>query len=216
MAYDLEEQEQLATMKAWWGKYGNLLTWLLIAVLAAYAGWSGWNYYQRNQAGQAGQLYEELQKAVTAKDNAKVLRAATDMQARFSRTTYAQMSALTAAKSAYDANDSKNAKAQLQWVIDHGNDDEFKAIARVRLAGILLDEKAYDEGLKVLAGDVPSAFVSVVADRKGDLFAAQGKPADARAAYQSALDKMDVKNPGRQLVQLKLDALGGSTAKAPA
>ena len=222
MAYDLEEQEQLATMKAWWAQYGNLLTWLLIAAFAVYAGWSGWNFYQRNQSMQAGQLYEELQKAVAAKDNVKVLRAATDMQAQFARTTYAQMSALTAAKSAHDANDPKTAKAQLQWVIEHGSDDEFKAIARVRLAGILLDEKAYDEGLKVLVAEVPSPFVGVVADRKGDLLAAQGKPADARTAYQAALDKMDAKNPGRQLIQLKLDALGGQSGnsgksvKAPA
>ena len=211
MAYDLEEQEQLATMKAWWTQYGNLLTWLLIAALAVYAGWSGWNYYQRNQSVQAGQLYEELQKAVAIKDNVKVLRAATDMQAQFARTTYAQMSALIAAKSAYDANDAKTAKAQLQWVIERGSNDEFKAIARVRLAGILLDEKAYDEGLKVLAAEVPSPFAGVIADRKGDLLTAQGKPADARTAYQAALDKMDAKNPGRQLIQLKLDALGGTT-----
>ena len=216
MAYDLEEQEQLATMKAWWDRYGNLLTWLLIAALAVYAGWSGWNYYQRKQAAQAGQLYEELQKAVALKDNAKVLRAATDMQAQFSGTTYAEMSALTAAKVAYDANDVKNARAQLQWVIDHGSEDEFKAIARVRLAGLLLDEKAYDDGLKVLAADVPAAFAGVVADRRGDLLAAQGKPADARTAYQSALDKLDAKNPGRQLIQLKLDSLGGPSVKAPA
>lgn len=216
MAYDLEEQEQLATMKAWWTQYGNLLTWLLIAALAVYASWAGWNYYQRNQAGQASQLYEELQKAVASKDNARVLRAATDMQTQFSRTTYAEMSALTAAKSAYDANDLKNAKTQLQWVIDHGGEDEFKAIARVRLAGILLDEKAYDDGLKVLSAEVPAGFASVVSDRKGDLLAAQGKPAEARSAYQAAIDKMDAKNPGRQLIQLKLDALGGSGVKAPA
>lgn len=216
MAYDLEEQEQLASMKAWWTQYGNLLTWLLIAALAVYASWSGWNYYQRNQAGQAGQLYESLQKAVAAKDNAKVQRAATDMQSQFARTTYAEMSALTAARSAYDANDTKTAKIQLQWVIDRGSNDEFKAIARVRLAGILLDEKVYDEGLKVLAGETPAAFIGVIADRKGDLLAAQGKSADARAAYQIALDKMDTKNPGRQLIQLKLDALGGGSVKAPA
>lgn len=203
-------------MKAWWTQYGNLLTWLLIAALAVYASWSGWNYYQRNQAGQAGQLYESLQKAVAAKDNAKVQRAATDMQSQFARTTYAEMSALTAARSAYDANDTKTAKIQLQWVIDRGSNDEFKAIARVRLAGILLDEKVYDEGLKVLAGETPAAFIGVIADRKGDLLAAQGKSADARAAYQIALDKMDTKNPGRQLIQLKLDALGGGSVKAPA
>jgi predicted negative regulator of RcsB-dependent stress response len=216
MAYDLEEQEQLATLKAWWNQYGNLVTWLLTIALAAYAVWSGWNYYQRNQSAQASQLYEELQKAFTAKDNAKVQRAAADMEDKFSRTAYAQMSALTAAKAAYDANDLAGAKAQLQWVINSGHDDEYKAIAKIRLAGVLLDEKAYDEALKQLAGEVPAQFAGVVADRKGDILVAQNKIDEARAAYQSALDKTDKKNPGRQLIQLKLDALGGAPAKAAA
>jgi outer membrane protein assembly factor BamB len=155
MAYDLEEQEQIATLKAWWNQYGNLVTWLIIIACAGYAAWSGWNYYLRNQSTQASQLYEELQRGVLAKDNARVQRAASDMEDRFSRTAYAQMSGLVAAKSAFDANDLKAAKAQLEWVSAHGQDDEFKAVARLRLAGVLLDEKAYDEGLKLLAGDFP-------------------------------------------------------------
>ena len=218
MAYDLEEQEQLATMKAWWSRYGNLVTWLLIAALAVYSGWSAWNYYLRNQSAQAGQLYEEVQKGASANDSARVLRAAADMQEKFPRTAYAQMTGLTAAKIAFEANDLKNAKAQLQWVADHAADEEYRAVARVRLAGILLDEKAYDDGIKLLAGDFPAAFAGVVADRRGDLLAAQNKVADARSAYQAALAKMDQKNPGRLLIQLKLDALGGATpvVKAPA
>jgi predicted negative regulator of RcsB-dependent stress response len=209
MAYDLEEQEQIASLKAWWDKYGNVSTWVLIAVLAAYSGWTGWNYYQRNQSGQASALYEELQSAVEAKDHAKVLRAAGDMESKFGSTAYAPMAALVAAKSAFDANDLKSAKAQLQWAADHGA-DEFKAVAKVRLAGVLLDEKAYDEALKVLAGDVPAQFAGAVADRKGDILAAQNKLAEARTAYQAALDATDKKSPGRQLIQMKLEAIGGS------
>ena len=216
MAYDLEEQEQLATFKAWWNQYGNLVTWLLTIALAGYAAWSGWNYYQRSQSMQAGQLFTELQNAVTAKDNAKVQRAASDMQDRFARTGYAQMSGLVAAKSAFDASDLKAAKAQLQWVIDKGADDEYKAIAKIRLAGILLDEKAFDAGLALLSGEFPAQFAAEVADRKGDLFYAQNKLTEARAAYATALDKSTQKNPGRQLIQLKLDALGGPAAKAAA
>jgi predicted negative regulator of RcsB-dependent stress response len=45
---------------------------------------------------------------------------------------------------------------------------------------------------------------------------AQNKIAEARVAYQTALDKTDQKNPGRQLIQAKLDAIGGATAKAAA
>ena len=213
MAYDLEEQEQLASFKAWWNQYGNLLSWVLIVALTAYSGWTGWKYYQRTQATQASQLYDELQKAVAAKDNAKVQRAAGDMQERFKGTAYAQMSALTAAKSAFDASDLKAAKAQLQWVTEHG-DAEYKAIARLRLAGVLLDEKAYDAALAALTGDTPAQFIGNVADRKGDILVAQDKIPEARIAYQSALDATDKKNPGHQLIELKLEGLGAAVATA--
>lgn len=209
MAYDLEEQEQIASLKAWWDKYGNATTWVLIAALAVYSGWTGWKYYERNQAGQASALYDELQSAVEAKDNAKVQRAAGDMETKFGSTAYAPMSALVAAKSAFDANDLNAAKLQLKWASDHGG-DEFRAVAKIRLAGVLLDEKAYDDALRVLTGDVPAQFAGAVADRKGDILAAQNKLAEARAAYQAALDATDKKNPGRQLIQLKLEAIGGS------
>ena len=214
MAYDLEEQEQLASIKAWWSRFGNLATWLLILALAGYTGWSGWNYYQRNQSAQASQLYDELQKAFTAKDAAKVQRAATDMIEKFGSTAYAQMGALAAAKTAFDANDIATAKTRLQWVAEKGRDSEYKAIAKIRLAGILLDEKAFDDGLKLLNGEFPPQFAGAVADRKGDILAAQNKTEEARSAYQLALEKTDQKNPGRQLIQLKLDAIGGAPSKA--
>ena len=213
MAFDLEEQEQLASFKAWWNQYGNLLSWVLIAALTAYSGWTGWNYYQRTQATQASQLYDELQKAVVAKDNAKVQRAAGDMQSRFGATAYAQMSALTAAKSAFDANDLSAAKVQLQWAIEHG-DAEYKTIARLRLAGVLLDEKSFDAALAALAGDTPAQFIGHVADRKGDILAAQGKSVEARASYQAALAATDKQNPGHQLIELKLEGVGGPEVKA--
>ena len=114
MAYDLEEQEQLDSIKAWWAKNGNWLTWLLIAALAAYACWSGWGYYQRKQSLQAAQLYEALQTADAAKNQAMVMRVASDIKDKFSRTPYAQMAALLAAKSAFDANDANAAKSELR------------------------------------------------------------------------------------------------------
>jgi predicted negative regulator of RcsB-dependent stress response len=213
MAYDLEEQEQLATLKGWWNQYGDKVTWLLVVVLACYAGWTGWIYYQRAQSAQASQLYEALQKAVTTKDQAKIQRAAADMQDKFGRTAYAQMSALVAAKAAFDANDLKTAKERLQWVIGNGT-DEYRAIAKIRLAGLLLDEKAYDEAMKLVSGEFPESFVGAVADRKGDILTEQNKIEEARAAYQLALDKTDQKNPARQIIQMKLNAIGGAPAKA--
>lgn len=209
MAYDLEEQEQLASLQAFWKQWGNLLTWLLIIVLGSYAGYQFWNKYQRDQAAEASALFDTVQASATAKDNTKVQRAATDMETRYKRTTYAALGSLVAAKSAFDANDLKTAKTRLQFVMDNGNDEQ-KAVAKLRMAGILLDEKAYDAGLKILASTFPAAFAGAVADRKGDILVAQNKIAEARDAYKAALDAMDKQHPGRQLVQIKFEAIGGT------
>jgi len=215
MAYDLEEQEQIANFKAFWNRFGNLISWVLILALGGYAAYNFWNSHQRGKAAEASALYDELVTTAQAADNAKVQRIAADVESKFGGTAYGQMAALTAAKAAFDANDLKTAKAQLQWAIDHGN-DEYKSVARLRLSGVLLDEKAYDQALAILNAEFPQQFAAEVADRKGDVLVAQNKVAEARTAYQAALDKMDKKHPGRQIVQVKLDAIGGAPAGAAA
>ena len=210
MAYDLNEQEQIDQLKAWWKEYGNLVTWVIIIALALYSAWAGWKYYQRGQAAQASQLYEELFRAVATKDNPKVLRATTDMQEKFSGTAYAQMAGMVAARAAFDAGDLKTAKAHLQWVVANGIDDEYVSLAKIRLAGVLLDEKSYDDALKLVTGDFPEAFIGLAVDRKGDILVAQNKLKEARVAYRTALDKTGQGEPGRSLIQLKLDGIGES------
>jgi predicted negative regulator of RcsB-dependent stress response len=209
MAYDLEEQEQIANFKAFWNKFGNLISWVLIIALAGYAGYNFWNSHKRTKSAEASALYEEMQASLAANDNAKVQRIAGDIESKYDGTAYAQMAALGAAKAAFDASDLKTAKAQLQWVIEHGS-DEYQSVARLRLAGVQIDEKAYDEALKTLSGSVLPQFAGEVADRKGDVLAAQNKTAEARAAYQAALAAMDKKHPARRLVELKLESVGGS------
>lgn len=211
MAYDLEEQEQLAELKAFWNKFGNLITWVAIIALAGYAGYNFWNQHQRSQSADASALYEEMRLALSVNDNAKVQRIAADVESKFGGTAYAQMAALGAAKGAFDANDLKAAKAQLQWVVDHGS-DEYKSIAKLRMAGVLLDEKSYDEALKVLGTEFAPQFAGSVADRKGDVLVAQNKLVEARAAYTAALAAMDPKSPGRKLVEVKLESIGGTVA----
>jgi predicted negative regulator of RcsB-dependent stress response len=212
MEYDHEEQEQLDSLKAFWNQYGNLLTWVLIVLLGAYAGYNYWRYHQRTEAAEASVLYDQLQKSAAGNDATKSLKLAGDIEAKYGSTAYAPMAALMSAKVAFDANDLKSAKAQLQWAADHG-DDEMKAIARLRIASILLDEKAYDEGLKILGGEFLPQFSSIVADRKGDFLVAQNKLDEARKAYIAALAGMDKADPGRKLVEVKLESIGGTAPK---
>ena len=205
-----DEQESLESVKAWWAKWGNTTTWVVLVALVIGAGYNGWNFWQRRQAAEASVLYDHLQQAVNANDQALVTRVATDMEDKFGGTGYAQMSALAAAKSLYMAGNTAGAKAQLQWAIDHAKDNEYKQIAKLRLALVLLDEKNYDAGLKLLADQPLDAFKGVIADRRGDLLAAQGKRDDARSAYQVALAALPENDTSaRQLIQFKLDALGG-------
>lgn len=205
-----DEQESIESFKAWWAQWGNAATWIVLVALLAAAAWNGWNYWQRRQAAQAAVLYEQVQQAIASNNKANVLRDSSDMESRYSGTAYAQMTALMAAKALYEAGDSMAAKAQLQWAVDHAKDNEYKQVAKLRLAAVLLDEKAYDAGIATLAGTPPEGFKGVVADRRGDLLAAAGKPDDARAAYRVALDALSKDDTaGRQLIQFKLDALGG-------
>ena len=210
MAYDLEEQEQLANFKAFWNRYGNFLLTVVTVVLLAIAGWRGWGWYQAREAAAAAVVYEQLQVAVQSKDLAKVKAAAGTLFEQYGRSAYGPMGALVAAKAYFDGGDLKAARAPLQWVIDNASDDEFKHLARVRLAGIMLDQEAYDEGLKLLSAEPSVRFAAAYADRRGDLLLAQGKTDEARAAYQQAIDKSDTRSPMRRVTQVKLDALGGA------
>jgi predicted negative regulator of RcsB-dependent stress response len=207
MAYDLQEQEQLASMKAWWEKYGNFILTVATVVLLAIAAYNGWRWYERREALQAAGVYEELLKALTGSDANRKKELAGTIIERYGSTVYASMAALQMARVNHDAGDSAAARAQLQWVIDKSGHEEYVLIARVRLAGVLLDEKAYDEALKLLSGTVPRAHVTAFADRRGDVLAAQNKFDEARAAYKEALDQADAQHPLRNLIQLKLDSL---------
>lgn len=210
MAYDHAEQEQLDSFKAWWQRYGNVTLGIVIIALIAFAGWKGWGVYQNKQSAQAAQLFEEQSEALAAKDGERVLRVADDMQSKYAGTPYAVMASLNAAKDAVDGNKADVAKKYLNWVLNNGKGAEYKAIAAARLSGILLDEKSYDEALKVLSGSFPEQFASLIADRRGDVLLAQGKRDEARAAYTEAIQKASEDDPSKSLIQLKLDSVGSA------
>jgi len=206
MAYDHQEQETLEEFKAWWARHGNVVTGAATVVLLAIAAWNGWGWYQRREAGAASAMYEEFERA-SASDPAKAKEIAGSLIERHPSTVYAALAALQSAKRNYEAHDAATARAQLQWVVDKSGRDELAFPARVRLAGLLLDAKDYDAALKALAVDPPEAQAVAFADRRGDIYAAQGKFDDARKAWQDALAKAGPQHPLRALVEMKLGAL---------
>jgi len=208
MAYDLEEQEQIAVIKDWWSKYGKLVLTAVIALLVGVTGVQGWRYYRDQQSSTAAILYSQLDTAEKSSEPKKVQDIAATLANSHAGTPYASMAALRAAKSFAAGNDLANAKLRLQWVVDKAKDEETRDIARLRLAGVAFDEKNYDEALKLLDTKHVAAFDGLYADLRGDILTAQNKRAEARAAYQIALEKTDPRSSYRQLLQIKLDALG--------
>jgi len=217
---DLEEQEQLDQLKAFWKQYGNLITWVLILALAGFAGWTVWNNWQRDQSVKAGSLYDELDKAAQAGDVDKTARVFADIKERFPRTGYAQQGALLAAKLQFEKGQADAARATLTWASENATETEYRTVARLRLAGLLLDQKKYDEALKQLDGAGAKEFAALVADRRGDVLLAQGKTEEAKTAYGLAWKAMDETVEYRRLIESKLAALGvavnAESAKAAA
>lgn len=211
---DLEEQEQLAEIKHFWKQYGNPISWALIAVLSAFAAWNGYQYWQRSQAAQASVMYDEVERAVQSGDPARIDRSLADMKDRFGRTTYAQQAGLLAARAYYDKGNVEASRAALSWVAEKASDEGYQAIAKLRLAGLLLEKKAYDEALQQLSGSFPKDFAALAADRRGDILAAQGKKDEAKAEYNKAYKGLDERTEYRRLVEVKLNALGVDPAAA--
>jgi len=207
MSYDLQEQEQLDAFKAWWKANSNWLSLAAVLVLAGILGYLGWNSYTLRKAADASAMYDAFEQASSSKDAAKARELAGSLIEQHGSTVYAALAAMRAAKASVDAGDLTGAKQQLRWAVDHASQKELALLARVRLAGIFLDEKAYGEALKVLDVDVPDSFATQFADRRGDVLSAEGKAEQARAAYADALKKAGPQQPLRALIQLKLDSL---------
>jgi predicted negative regulator of RcsB-dependent stress response len=211
---DLQEQEQLDALKAFWNKHGNLITGVLIVVFGAFAAWNGWQWYQRDQGLKAGAMFDELDRAVQAGDADRAGRVFADLRERFPRTAFAQQGGLLTAKVQFEKGQGEAARASLAWVADKGIEDEARTIARLRLAALQADAKQFDEALKTLDAANAAGFEALVADRRGDILLAQGKTAEARAAYEKAWAAMSDKVAYRRLIEAKLTSLGAAPGPA--
>ena len=207
---DLDEQEQLAALKDWWAHRGWLVISAVVVAALGVSGWQGWNYWQTSQSIEASDLHDTLGRAVQTNDAKQVRDASGMLLEKFPRTTYASLGAFTSARFFFDRGDLKGAKAQLQWVLDKSDSAEFRDIARLRLASVLIDEKSYDEALKLLEAKHGEPFDAQYALLKGDALLANNQPAEARTAWKLALEKADSRDAAfRDGVQMRLDALGG-------
>jgi predicted negative regulator of RcsB-dependent stress response len=211
---DLEEQEQLDRVKHFWRRWGNLITWVLIVVLGSYSAWQGWNWYERDQALKASAMFDELDRAASTNDVARVTQAFNDLRQRYAGTAFAQQGALLAARVQHDGGKVDDALQSLGWAADSARDDEYKTVARLRMAAILLEQKKPDEALKQLDGATAAGFEALVQDRRGDVLFAQGKVDEAKLVWGKAHAAMEPTVEYRRLIEAKLTSVGAAPSAA--
>ncbi|HVY08077.1 MAG TPA: tetratricopeptide repeat protein [Burkholderiales bacterium] len=209
MAFDLEEQEQIAELKQFWKQYGKLIVTLAVAAIVAFAGMQGWRAYKQNQAEKASALFTRFSEAVRKNDVKEIRDLGKQITDGYGSTAYGPTAALLLAKTNYENGDAAAAATQLQWAIDNAKDAETAEIARLRLAGLQLEQKKYNDALKLLETPHSAAMETLYADLRGDVMLAQGRTAEAKAAYKTAIEKALPNSSYRSVVQIKLDALGG-------
>lgn len=206
--YDLEEQERIAELKAWWEDNRWYVIGAVVAALVAFGGWKTWAHYKQTAAEDASLMFAPVAEAWKAKD-AKGLEDGTKaLMAKHPGSFRASEAALYSAKFAFDAGKNAEAREKLEWVVKNGP-PELQGVARVRLAAVLMDEKKYPEALTVLDQNKDEAFVALVADLRGDVMLSQGRLDEARASYKLAIEKAEPRNPVKQVAEVKLNALGG-------
>lgn len=207
-ALDLQEQEQIDAFKAWWKENGNQLLGALMIIVVAVGGWRGWQYYQNQQSSKAATLYAGFNQQLESGKVKQINDAAAAVMEKYASSGYAPRAALLAAQVNEQSDELARAKTQLHWVIDHAEEAGLKDVARLRLAAVLLDEGKHDDALKLLEAKHPASFDSMYADLKGDVLNAQGKNEEAKSAYKLAYEKTDANSAYRNLIEMKMDALG--------
>jgi predicted negative regulator of RcsB-dependent stress response len=209
MAYDLEEQEQLAQMRVWWNKYGMSVLSFLGVILLTVLSWQGWSAYQTNQAKQARGYFDAVELASqqpSADSAARLLAAMQTLRKDFGTTDYAARAALFAASSFESQQNIPAAQDQLEWLVKSQH-AAIVPVAQLRLAGLFLDQKKYDQALSLLSNP-PVPFEALFLDRRGDIYAAQGNAEQAKQAWAKTLTLIGLDNALAPVVQLKLDSLG--------
>ncbi len=209
---DHTEEEQLERLKEWWAKNGKFVIAAVVLGLGAVVGSRIWTEQRNSKAEQASLQYEQLLGLVEKGETDQAEQLAGGLLSGYADTPYATLATLLLARLKVEQGENGAAESLLRQVAEGGDQPELALIARLRLARVQLADGRPDQALKTLQG---ADFGSGNADYeaiKGDIFFAQGRSEEARAAYEKALSLGGGAN--RRVLQMKLEDLALAEPRA--
>ena len=209
---NLEEQEKLAAVGHFWKNWGSKLLGLTIVALLTVAAVFGYNWYQVQQSGKAMALYNQVLLDARAADADKLASSLKAMQDNHPGAIPTQQAELLAARVFYEKGQADKSRSTLAAAAARSNDKGLQSIARLQLAGLLIEQQQYDEAIKQLSGSIAPAYAALAADRMGDAYALQDKRQEAIDAYTKAFNTMEATQPYRQMIASKLLGFGVDVA----
>lgn len=186
MSEFLTEEEQVERLKQWWKENGRSIIAGVVIGLGVFGSWQGWRAYQIQQAEAGAAAYDAFAARASAGDLGTTLEAESSLRNAFADTAYSNLAAFETARQLVNNNRLDEAAERLQHIYEKGSNVAIRQLARVRLARVLMGQGKLDDAVRLLEGDVPSAYAGEVALLRGDLARLQGDDAAARSAYQQA------------------------------
>ena len=209
MSYQTEE-EQIERIKDIWQRHGvPVLTGVALA-LAGVFGWNGWTNHQENKALNASAIYQNMLENVLGNDTeagrVRAAELAEQLRSDYAGTEYAHYAGLMQSRLAVESGDFASAESLLRAVVAKADGVTLKEVATQRLARVLAQLDRAEEALQLFDAPVEGELLSGREEVRGDLLLGLGRVADARQAYQAALQATADPRMRPQL-QLKLDDL---------
>ncbi len=213
MDLNLVEDDEHEKVRKWWQENRMPIISGVVLGLSIIVGFNWWGEYKTGRAESASMLYMDLLKndAETSKVSITAMDVGQKIIDEYHDTPYAGKAALIVARIAYDNKDIEEAKAKLNWAIDHSDQFETVHAARLRLANILMVEKKFNEALDLLSVEHMEGFESHYFEMRGDIFLKLEQPAKARDAYRAAIDGLSAGSMYEPILKMKMDAIAAGS-----
>jgi hypothetical protein len=139
---EVDEEVRREQFKKLWDKYSLYFIALMVLIVAAVGGWRGYQYLEAKKAAEAGAIFEKAVELSEQGKHAEAETAFADLAAK-APSGYRTLARLRAAAEASARDPKAAAKMYDDIAADSSVGSEWRDLAKIRAAGLLVDSASY-------------------------------------------------------------------------